>query len=164
MIETKYKDVFINKEDLEIYKKTRSGKMIKLSKWVDSTGYYMVAFRSEGKKYWKRIHRLIAETLIPNPNNYPQVNHIDGNKLNYNITNLEWCDNKYNTQEAYNNGLYKSTKECPIRATNKTNGKIFEFNSIRKCAEELKINRKTLTAILKGEKRTNNYDYEFVYI
>ena len=54
MIETKYKDVFINKEDLEIYKKTRSGKMIKLSKWVDSTGYYMVAFRSEGKKYWKK--------------------------------------------------------------------------------------------------------------
>lgn len=164
MIETKYKDIFVNEEDLEIYKKTKTGRIIKLSKWVDSVGYYMVAFRINGKKYWKRTHRLIAETLLPNPNNLPQINHIDGNKLNNNITNLEWCDNKYNTREAYNNGLYKSKKECPIKATNKKSGEIFEFNSIRKCAEELKINRKTLTSILKGNKKTNNYDYEFAYI
>ena len=164
MIETKYKNIFINEEDLEIYKKTKTGRIIKLSKWIDSLGYYMISFQCDGKKYWKRIHRLIAETLIPNPNNYPQVNHIDGNKLNYKLDNLEWCDNKYNTQEAYDKGLYKSKKECPIRAMNKLNGEILEFNSIRKCAEVLKLNRKTITSILKGDKKTNNYEYEFAYI
>ena len=163
MVETKYKDIFINEEDLEIYKKTKTGRIIKLCKWVDSLGYYVVSFRCDGKKYWKRLHRLIAETLIPNPDNLPQVNHKDGNKLNYAIDNLEWCTNSYNTQEAYNNNLYKSKKECPVRAINKMNGQVFEFNSIRNCASELHLNRKTITSILKGDKKTNNYDYKFEY-
>ena len=164
MIETKYENVFVNEDDLEIYRKTKCGEYYKISKWVDSLGYYMVSFRINGKKYWKRLHRLIAEALIPNPDNYPQVNHKDGNKLNNKIDNLEWCNNSYNTKEAYESGLYKSKKECPIRAIDKENGKIFEFNSIRKCATELGLNRKTITSILKGDKKTNNYNYEFAYI
>jgi len=164
MIETKYKDVFVNEEDLGIYKKTRGNKIIKLNPWIDSLGYYMICFRIDGKKHWDRVHRLIAEALIPNPNNYKQVNHIDGCKLNNQLDNLEWCDNRYNTQEAYNKGLYKSKKECPIRAINKDNGQILEFKSIRNCGEQLHLNRKTITSILKGEKKTNNYAYRFEYI
>lgn len=164
MIETKYKDIYVNEDDLEIYKLKKNGKWIKLSKWIDSCGYYMVAFRIEKKKYWKRVHRLIGEALIENPMNLPQINHKDGNKLNNSLNNLEWCTNKYNTQEAYDIGLYKSKKECPIKAINKESGQVFEFNSIRKCAEILNINRKTLTNIIKGEKKTNNYNYYFEYI
>ena len=164
MVETKYKDVFVNEDDLEIYKLTRGNRIIKLSKWVDSCGYYMVAFRSNGKKHWARVHRLIAETLIPNPEHLTQVNHIDGCKLNNQLENLEWCDNRYNTQEAYDNGLYKSKKECPIRAIHKITGQILEFKSIRNCGEQLRLNRKTITSILKGEKKTNNYAYRFEYI
>lgn len=163
MVETKYKDIYVNEDDFEIYKVFNTDRIIKLSKWIDNVGYYMVGFRVDGKKYYKRVHRLIAETLIPNPDNLPQVNHIDGNKLNNNIENLEWCNNKYNTKEAYNKNLYKSKKECPVKATNKTNGHVYEFNSIRKCAEELQLNRKTITSILKGVKN-NNYNYEFEYI
>ena len=163
MIETKYKDIYIGKDDYEIYKTFKSGRIIKLSKWIDNVGYYMVAFKVDGKKYYKRIHRIIAETLIPNPNNLPQVNHKDGNKLNNSIENLEWCNNQYNTQEGYDKKLYKSTKECPIRAIRKTDGQIFNFNSIRKCATELKLNRKTITSILKGVK-DSNYEYDFEYI
>ena len=44
-----------------------------------------------------RIHRLVAESFIPNPNNYTQVNHIDGNKENNDVSNLEWCSNRMNS-------------------------------------------------------------------
>ena len=48
------------------------------------------------------IHRLLAISFIDNPNNYPYVNHIDGNSSNYNINNLEWCTQKYNIYHSRN--------------------------------------------------------------
>jgi len=57
-----------------------------------------------------RIHRAVAELFIPNPNNLPQVNHIDGDKMNNNVSNLEWCDYSYNNQHAYDNGLRRPTR------------------------------------------------------
>ncbi len=59
------------------------------------------------------VHRLIAIHYIPNPNNLPQVNHKNGNKLNNNIDNLEWCTASENANHAYNLGLrkYNPSKE-----------------------------------------------------
>lgn len=60
------------------------------------------------KRY--RLHRLVAQAFIPNPNNLPQVNHIDGNKHNNHVSNLEWCDNGYNQRHAFANGLNSRKK------------------------------------------------------
>jgi hypothetical protein len=67
--------------------------------------YFYVALSSNSKVYKKSIHRLVAETFIPNPNNLPQVNHKDGNKHNNNVDNLEWCTPKENTRHATLNKL-----------------------------------------------------------
>lgn len=133
------------------------------SKWVDNVGYYQIVFRINGKKKYVRIHRLVAEMFIENPNEYNQINHIDGNKLNNNIDNLEWTTNSKNTQHGYDNNMYKNKYRCEIKATNKITKEILFFKSIRECSEILNLNRKTITSILKGIKKTNNYEYEFEY-
>lgn len=69
--------------------------------------YKTVSVRKPGEKISTTlyIHRLVSEAFIPNPNNYPQVNHIDGNKLNNNVDNLEWCTCSMNIKHAYDTGL-----------------------------------------------------------
>ena len=61
-------------------------------------GYYSVDLMKNGKRYKFRVHRLVAEAFIPNPDNLPQVNHKDEDKVNNEASNLEWCDNTYNSQ------------------------------------------------------------------
>ena len=63
--------------------------------------YYSVKLSKKGKIKSYRVHRLVAEAFIDNPDNLPEVNHKDENKLNNNIDNLEWCTRQYNN--TYNN-------------------------------------------------------------
>lgn len=64
-------------------------------------------YNKDGYKRFN-IHRLVAQVFIPNPDNLPCVNHIDGNKLNNCVDNLEWCTHSENSKHAYNNNLLKS--------------------------------------------------------
>lgn len=86
-VETYIKGYLINKEG-QVYS-TKSNKLIKPK--TDKDGYLEYHLSTPKGIVYKRAHRLVAETFIPNPNNLPQVNHIDGNKANNHIDNLEWC-------------------------------------------------------------------------
>ena len=70
--------------------KNKYGKILKPIK--KENGYYRVYLKSK----WYPIHRLVAEAFIPNPDKLPEINHIDLNKSNNNVNNLEWCSRKYN--------------------------------------------------------------------
>lgn len=72
-------------------------------------GYSVVGFRNEeGKPRTHQVHRLVAYAFLPNPNNLPQINHIDGVKTNNCVENLEWCSSSHNIKHAYDTGLRKT--------------------------------------------------------
>lgn len=81
-----------------------------LTKKLRKDGYYVVSVKLNGRSKWYPIHRLVAEAFIPNPENKPCVNHRDGDKLNNNIENLEWCTYGENARHAFANGLKEPTK------------------------------------------------------
>ncbi len=67
-------------------------------KQVVRNGYLSVSLSKENKLKQKNIHRLVAEAFLPNPFNLPVINHIDENKKNNMVSNLEWCSCAYNTK------------------------------------------------------------------
>ena len=78
-------------------------------------GYLSVSLMKEGKKQTFRTHKLVASTFIPNPDKLPQVNHIDGDKENNYVGNLEWCSCKDNIHHAWKNKLnYVSEKHRQV--------------------------------------------------
>ena len=92
---------------------------------VLTSGYYSVKTSLGSRKIKKHIiiHKAVAYTFIPNPNNYPEINHIDGNKLNNSINNLEWCSSHHNQQHKYDIGLYDVSK---IQGENNPSHKLTE--------------------------------------
>lgn len=122
------------------------------------SGYKRI--KLNGKSY--KVHRLVAEAFIPNPESLPQVNHIDGNKLNNHIDNLEWCNNSYNQKHAWDNGL--QPKRHPINCSLTQE----QADSIRKeyksgmtvtpLVKKYKVSKTTIKDILSGKYYNLNKD------
>ena len=130
---------------------TRKEKIMSPSK----AGRYAIAtLCSNGKQYYKHVHRLVAEAFLPNTDNKPYINHIDGDTFNNQVNNLEWATNSENQlHSVYNlkNGMAK-----PVKAFNKkTYEFVVEFPSVTKAAEWLLDTGRTkdktcLTGIIKS--------------
>lgn len=131
---------------------------------VITNGYIQVEL--QGKPLL--VHRLVAETFIENSYNKPQINHIDGDKTNNRVENLEWCTNSENQIHAYKNGLniHSSRSGKPKKKVCQINletGKIINiFNSIAEAKKSLGASKENISQVCMG-KRNKCLGYGWKY-
>ncbi len=124
---------------------------------INPKGYKMINVRYENKHYTFRVHRIVAETFLPNPDNLPEINHKDEDKTNNSVNNLEWCTHQYNS--AYGTrgkriGLKNSVAQKGKKLSEETKRKISESAQGRKHTEEWKAKH---SAVIKELHRQGRY-------
>lgn len=128
------------------------GKLKRLKTQINNDGYEKIKLN---KKIYS-VHRLVGEYYIENPNNYPQINHKDGNKINNDISNLEWCTNAHNQLHAWEYGL-QPTRHAINRALTQKQADEIRYKYIttntsqRKLAKEYNVAKTTIADILSGK-------------
>lgn len=171
-----YKDI---KGFKGLYKISDDGKVFSVKRnkilkpKINKDGYLEVCLFNgyDNSRYYKRIHRLVAETFLEKNNDLNVVNHLDCNKLNNNVNNLEWTTISGNTKHCYiNNEKFKRqvlNNSLKGIETNKKKIKVFQdnnyldtYDSITIASQELNINIKTIyNSIYKGMKNRNGYSF-----
>lgn len=112
-------------------------------------GYIWVALCKEAKSKTFSVHRLVAKAFVPNINDYPAINHIDGNKENNNASNLEWCTNAQNSRHAIEHGLINSAKKVRCVET----GKI--YRCAKDAAEDFGLDARNIRSACAGTIKTS---------
>lgn len=142
-------------------KRVTTGRVLKGMK--DKCGYLTVDLYKNGSKSKKKIHRLVAQAFISNPESKPQVNHIDENKTNNMISNLEWSTAKENTNYGTRNERLSKTKSIAIIATNLKTGDSTEFYGTNECARQLGLTQQSITKVLKGKlNQTGGFTFKYL--
>ena len=122
--------------------------------------YKIVVFCINQIKVHKLVHRLVAEAFIPNPNNYSIVNHIDGNRKNNEVSNLEWCTPLYNTQHAKSHNLLNRYEDRPTAKLTKEKVLLIpELINLGATTDDLKnlfnVSRRCIDNIFEGKNWTD---------
>lgn len=123
-----------------------------LKQFDTSNGYMQVHVMVDGKRPIKLVHRLVAQTFIQNPDNLPQVNHLDCNRKNNNVNNLEWCDGSYNQQYREKYGL--SNTEAlghPVFAINLNTLEVSQFRSQQEASRVLGTFSQNVSMVIRGK-------------
>ena len=105
------------------------------------------------------IHRIVAEAFVPNPDNLPEINHKDENKLNNRADNLEWCDRPYNVN--YGTGIQR--REKPIEQLTLDGQHVAYYTSIKNAERQLGFDQSYITKACRG-KRNTAYGYQWRYV
>lgn len=154
------------------YKKT--GRIKKLKPMVDINGYLTIDLFKEGKRVNKKIHRLVAEVFISNPEKKPCVNHINGKHDDNSVKNLEWCTYSENMKHSYNVLCRTPVRAClgklgKLNKLAKTvlqlkNGKIINrFYGTEEAERKTGINQSNICACCLGKRKTAG-KYQWKYI
>lgn len=144
----------------------------------DHKGYLRVRIYVAGVRKTIKVHRAVAESFIPNPDNKPEVNHKDGNKGKNHVENLEWSTESENTRHAYATGLKEKTRErcremgqtigkqilakareerkTPIVAIRVSDGAVFEYQSQADAAAGTGAAQPNINKVLRGARKTAN--------
>jgi hypothetical protein len=149
-------------KDYENYSITEDGKVwshfnsIYVKQNANPKGYLFVNLYNKNGAKKKRVHRLVAEAYIPNLENKPFINHINCDKKDNNISNLEWCTCSENAKHAWDNGLQKRQRGNAKKVLNVKTNQI--FRCITDAANSQNIKYDTLKKKLNGTCR-NNTDF-----
>lgn len=140
-----------------------SGKIINkekiISQCTNNHGYKQVCLHKNNKRSTKKVHRIVAELFIPNPENKPEINHINGDKTDNRVENLEWCTGSENVNHACRIGLKKARKVIQLDL----NGNLIkEYYSIRQAEAETKVAHVNISRCCKGiYKQCNGYKWRY---
>lgn len=143
--------------DSGLIRNSKTGRILKTN--PNSNGYLTASLYKNHKPASKKIHRLVADTFYDGDNEGLDVNHIDGNKLNNTLSNLEFCTRKENVQHAFQTGLKKPSRQIPIRVVE--TGEVYD--SIRECGRAIGCDQSIICQCLSGrQKSCNGYHFEKV--
>lgn len=141
----------------------QKGKIMKQQ--LNHNGYNTIQLTKDKNQKRYMVHRLVAITFIPNPENFPFINHKDEIRTNNHVSNLEWCTQRYNV--SYGNCISK--RQLTQRHTNKNmktviaydNENKLEFISIRGAARELNLHQSNIQQAIKNGTKCGKYHWKF---
>lgn len=120
---------------------------------VSKRGYPVVSLQKDHKQYLKTVHILLARTFLPNPDDKPMINHIDGDKTNYSIDNLEWVTSQENTIHAVKTGLLLPTGEKEVIQFTQDMTEVARFVSASEASRQTGIKRCNICGVARGNVR-----------
>ena len=131
----------------------------------NNRGYYYVNLKNQNGQKSIAVHRLVALTYIPNPNNYPEVNHKDENKTNNCVDNLEWCTHEYNIH--YGTARERATKTQQQYNVNQKAVLCIEtglvYHSTQEASRQTGVNNTGISKVCNGRRLTaGGYHWKFV--
>lgn len=128
---------------------------------VANNGYQQVTLYKNTKRKKFLVHRLVASAFIPNPNNYPHINHKDENKLNNSVDNLEWCTALYNNRYGTARIRYVETRSIPVAQFTDSHVLIAKYKSAKVASELLNFEKSTIQKACRNGSISHGYYWEY---